>query len=132
MDRVKERDDRERERNYVAYFQRDVEKIMRRFRQQQGRDDRRGGKITHERLRESIDRETVGLDIGLDDSDLAIMESPLRDQTNQKLRQSVTDQTSELIATDATKQQIIEIKLAIEQLRAAGITDEEIQPLLRG
>ena len=37
-----------------------------------------------------------------------------------------------VIATDATKQQIIEIKLAIEQLRAAGITDEEIQSLLRG
>jgi len=68
-------------------------------------------------------RETIGLDIGLDDSDLAIMESPPR---------SVEDQTSVLIAADATEQQIIEIKLAIEQLRAAGITEEEIQLMLRG
>ena len=51
------------------------------------------------------------------------MESPPR---------SVEDQTSVLIAADATEQQIIEIKLAIEQLRAAGITEEEIQLMLRG
>ena len=45
---------------------------------------------------------------------------------------SVEDQTMALIAADATEQQIIEIELAIEQLRAAGITEEEIQSLLRG
>ena len=68
-------------------------------------------------------RETIGLDIGLDDSDLAIMESPPR---------SVEDQTLVLIAADATEQQIIEIKLTIEQLRAVGITEEEIRLVLRG
>lgn len=139
MERQKERDDRERERNYEAWVLRDVEQIMSNFRklQQKGREryfqqlqsDRA---TTSECVRESVDRETMGLDIGLNDSDLAIMESPPQDRTDQGLWRSVEDQTMALIAADATKQQIIEIELAIEQLRAAGITEEEIQSLLRG
>ena len=142
MERQKERDDRERERNYVAHVQRDVEEIMRRIRQKQrvSCDSSRDG-TTDKEQRVSCDsspdgaidgepsydamecRETIGLDIGLDDSDLAIMESPPR---------SVEDQTLVLIAADATEQQIIEIKLTIEQLRAVGITEEEIRLVLRG
>ena len=74
------------------------------------------------------ERQTIGMQIGLDDSDLAIMESL---QLNECSREDVA-YAEQLIVADATDRQIDEIKSIIVEMRVRGILEAEIMATMRG
>jgi hypothetical protein len=68
------------------------------------------------------------MQIGLDDSDVAIMETPQWAEWNS----GQVANAEQLIAADATDRQISEIKAVIAEMRMCEILETEIMAIMRG